>query len=111
MSESRDILADVVDERQVWSGDTLTNLTTGKAFQGELEQVPDIEASEMLGRDARESILLHVGRVIASDIKLGTRISGTLLGAAVLLKVLRRSDNPTDPQVEFGMMKLTDQDS
>lgn len=103
MSELRETLGHVVADRQTFSGDTATNQTNGREFTVEVEDVADIELNTALGRDARESVIIHTqDREAAEELVLGTRIS--VIGS--LFKVLRREDNPAKLQVEFGLMKI-----
>lgn len=112
MSEARDLLQNIVTERQVWSADSVTNLTTGRPFDAEIEPVTSIELNTELGRDARESVLVHVlNQASADDIQLNTLLRVTLFGKAITLKVLRREQNPSNVQVEFGCMKVTTLDT
>lgn len=112
MSEARDIISEVVSDRQKWSGDSVQNLTTGLFFTAEIEPVSDMELNTELGRDARESVLMHVvDREAAAELNLADEVEMTLLGIVTRFLVVRRSDNPADPQVEFGLMKLTEKDA
>lgn len=109
MSEFRDVISDIVSDRQTFTGDVITNLRTDVQFVGEVEEIQDIELNTELGRDARESMLVHVqGRNL--DIEEGDRLQVQLLGEIVGLKVCRRKNNPASPLTEYGCMKLTDKD-
>jgi hypothetical protein len=107
MSESRDILAQVIDDRQVFTGDSVLNLNTGRRFVAELEEIADRELNTELGRDAREEVFVRVeDRTAMAEIDITTRLLVTLNGVDVALMVLRRSDNPVSLQTEFGCTKL-----
>ncbi len=107
MSEARDIIRDTIADRQDFTGDAIENLRTGTKFTAELEDVQDIELNTALGRDARESILVHINdRIVSAEIRIGDKLRCVIYGITVLLDVLRRKDNPTDPQVEFGCAKV-----
>lgn len=111
MSESRDILAAVVTERQSWSGDVVRNLRSGERFLAEIQEVPEIELQTDLGRDPRESVLVHVSnRQHASGCRISDMLDTSLHGQTVRLKILSRTNNPTNSQVTFGCQHLTDQD-
>ena len=107
MSETLDIISSVVAEREPTFGDHVTNLTTGKRFIAEIEAVQDIESNMLLGRDARESVVFHVAsRVAAQQVSQGD----VLQALGNRFSVLRRTDNPASPQVDFGAMLLTEYD-
>lgn len=107
MSESRDTLADVVSERQAFTGDRVTNLRTGKEFTAEIEPIEDIELNTELGRDAREVFLLHVSdREAADALPHKNRVSFSFRGQDFIGEVVRRKDNPANLQVEFGCAKV-----
>lgn len=107
MSELRDILADVVADRQEFTADTVKNLTTGTAFAAEIEEIADIELNTELGRDARESILLHISdRSAAAALDLNTQVQFTIRGQLITCAITRRKDNPVSLQTEFGCRKI-----
>ena len=103
MSENRDILTAVIADRAPSFGDAVRNLRSGLWLTAEIEQVMDIESNMLLGRDARESVIFHVAdREAAAGIEQGDAMAA--LGAR--WEVLRRTDNPASPQVDFGAMKV-----
>ena len=107
MSEVRDVLTGVVAERESSFGDPVKDLRTGRTFNAEIETIMDIESNMLLGRDARESVIFHVrDRQAAACIRQGD-ILAALLGE---FTVLRRTDNPASPQVDFGAMKVVEED-
>ena len=108
MSEIRDILADVVGDREDTFSDPVKNLRLGTSFLAEIEFVTDMELNGVLGRDPRESVKFHVRDQSGSD---AINLNDILLALGVRFKVLRRSDNPTNQQVEFGAMKVTNKDA
>lgn len=109
MSELRDVLSDVVTERQPLFGDTITNLRTGVPFTAETEEIQDLELNTELGRDARESILLHVlDPIVAADLTPGTRVEFNRRGVKSRFQIVRRKDNPVGVMTEFGCAKLVD---
>ena len=113
MSDSHDIIADVVADRAPGTSDTVTNLRSGLPFQAEVEEIQDIELNTELGRDPRESVTLHVQRPGDKCITAGDRLQVTILGRTVVLVALsgRRRDKPACPLVAFGCMYETDKDS
>lgn len=107
MSEIREILRDVIAGRAGTFGDTVVHGRTGTRFSAEIEEVSDIESNMLLGRDARESVIFHVAdRRVAGLVGLNDEIEA--LGET--FRVLRRTDNPSSPQVDFGAMKVTGKD-
>lgn len=111
MSELLDNLADIVDDRAPGTSCLVVNLATGDKFNAEIEMVQDIEINDALGRDSRESVLMHVrNRISASKLNIGGIVQIPLLGRNEKFAILRRTDNPADPQIEFGLMKQTDKD-
>jgi hypothetical protein len=108
LSETRDILTGVIAGRAGSFGDAVRDLRTGLWFTAEIEPVMDIEANVLLGRDARESCVFHVVDRAAAEL-IGMQ---DVLGAiGEKFSVLRRSDNPASPQVDFGVMKLSEKDT
>ena len=108
MSETRDILTGVIAGRAGSFGDAVRDLRTGLWFTAEIEPVMDIEANVLLGRDARESCVFHVADRTAAA---GIQMQDVLGAIGEKFTVLRRSDNPGSPQVDFGVMKLSEKDT
>ena len=108
MSETRDILTGVIAGRACSFGDAVRDLRTGLSFTAEIEPVMDIEANVLLGRDARESCVFHV---VDRDAAAAIEMQDVLAAIGEKFTVLRRSDNPASPQVDFGCMKLSDRDA
>jgi len=109
MSSLRDVLSDVIADRQSFTGDQLVNLRTGKTFTAEVEEIQDIELNTELGRDAREAVLIHVQDIgAAADQNMGDRLLLTLSGVQSILQIVRRKDNPGSVQTEFGCKKIVD---
>ena len=107
MSDLNDSLSDVVVDRQSFTGDTVTNLTTGATFTAELDPIQDIELNTELGRDARESVMMYVSdRTAAGVLVLGSKVGITLSGVYSIFELVRRKDNPANLQVEFGLRKM-----
>jgi predicted trehalose synthase len=112
MSEFRDVLQHIVSDREPGTVELCRNLKTGAAFTAEVEEIQDTELNTELGRDAREGVLMHVSdREVAAAILAQQSVAIFLYGEWVTFKVLRRKNNPANPQVEFGLMKLTEKDS
>jgi hypothetical protein len=107
VSETRAILADVIADRAPSFGDAVRDLRTGILFTAEIEEVADIESNMLLGRDARESVIFHVSDRAAAA---GIDQDDTLSAIGATFSVLRRTDNPASPQVDFGAMKITEKD-
>ena len=109
MSEIRDIIADSVEERLTYTGETVTHLRTGKRFVAEYQEIPDITLNEALGRDPRESATLHVSDDTAIAIlNAGDVIAINFYGTVSKFQLLqgKRTNNPGSSQVEYGLMKL-----
>lgn len=107
MNELRELLRDTVTERMAFTGDEVTNLRTGRAFAAEVEPVANMELNTELGRDPRESVILHVlDRSEAALIKVNDKLSVVIFGEVVNLRVCRRDDNPANAQVDFGCSKI-----
>lgn len=112
MSEFRDAIADVVADRETGTGEPCRHLPSGIRFLGEIEEIQDQELNTEMGRDAREQVLLHVrDRAATAVIQKSHKVSVTLYGVPATFLVVRRKDNPASPQVEYGLMKLTDKDT
>lgn len=108
MSEIRETLAGVLTERAPSFSDPVRNLRTGTRFQAELEPVLDLEANVLLGRDARESVIFHVTDPAAGA---AIRLNDVLEAVGGKFRVLRRTDNPANLQMDFGTMKVTSDDA
>jgi hypothetical protein len=97
----------VIAERQPTFGDAVVDATSGAKFTAEVEPVMDIESNMLLGRDARESVIFHVADRGAA---VAVKMSDVLQALCGEFIVIRRSDNPASPQVDFGAMKVSDKD-
>lgn len=107
MSEFRDAIQAVVTDREVGTAELCQNLTNGNYFTAEIEEVSELELNTALGRDAREAAMMHVSdRVTALAIHKGCKVRVQLYGQWTTFEVVRRKDDPGDPQMEFGLMKL-----
>jgi hypothetical protein len=107
MSEFRDIHRAIVTDREPGTVENCVNLDTGSGFLAEVAEIQDIELNEALGRDPREQIMIYVSdRTAAAAIKLGGKVQISLYGINQKFLVVRRKDNPSSPQVEFGLAKL-----
>lgn len=106
MSEFHDIIADVVSDRRSSTTTRVVNLRTGLEFRAEVEPVADMILNTELGRDARESVLLHVARDEAEQLAKKDDVEFVLFGQLERHRILRRSYNAANPLVEFGCMKI-----
>ncbi len=107
MSELREVLNDVVTERQCFTGDSVKNLRTGLSFIAEIEEIQDIELITQLDSDAREAVIVHVqDRVAAGEQRRGDQITISLFGQVSKFKIARISDNPVKHQAEFVCIKI-----
>ena len=81
------------------------------SYIAEVQEITDIALNTELGRDPRESVLLHVpDRAAAAALNSNQTVTINLYGDGQRFLVVRRSDNPSSPTVEFGLAKLTDKD-
>ena len=107
MSLIRDIIGDVIADRENIFGDNITLMRTGETFTAEVQPIADTFLNTEMGRDARETVTIHVRNL---------RVASKILMQDILkigndkFKVLRRSNNPISVQVEFGVMKTTEKD-
>lgn len=84
------------------------NLRTGAVFKAKVQPIADIELNTELGRDPRESVLIHIrDRAVAAAINMNDQLEA--IGEK--FRAIRRTDNPASFHVEFGCMKVTEQDS
>lgn len=112
MSILRNVIQDSVAVRQSWTGEAVTHLRTNTQFIAEYEERQDIELNAELGRDARESALLHVSdRAAAALLIQNDLLTISLYGTAYRFRVLSRTDNPGSPLVEFSLQKITAKDA
>jgi hypothetical protein len=111
VSEFREVIRDVIADRESGTAELCKNLKTGRDFSAEVEEIEDVELNTSLGRDARERVLMHVlERAAAEEIRPQSQIQIIFYGRKTKFVVTRRKNNPGDPQVEFGLMLWTDKD-
>jgi hypothetical protein len=113
MSEVHDNLADIISDRASGTTDPVSNLTANTTFTAEIDGNPDpVLVLTELGPDAREVTLLHVtSSAEAAGISEGDIVQLKLFGVTTKNQVLRRRNNPANPQVEFWCQKVTSKDS
>lgn len=112
MSDLRDTLADIVNERETFTGEFCKNLVDGSRFTGEFEDGQPIELREAMGRDKRESAILHVTDDAAAEKLIDQqKIQVLLYGAWNNFKIIGRTRNGGSPQVDFSLMILTEKDA
>lgn len=112
MSETRNVVRDTVTDRLYATADQIVNLSSGRTFSAEIEEVQDIELITELGRDAREKIILHVlDRAAASDLKLGMKVGFAMDGVNCVFQILSSKDNPGGVMTDFECARIADGDS
>jgi hypothetical protein len=107
MSESHEIISDIVDDRASATTDPVLNLRSGLTFTSEIEgNIDPLIVESELGEDAREVVLLHVtSDVEASYIRPGDRVKFTLFGATTTHEIVKRRNNAGNPQTDFWARK------
>jgi hypothetical protein len=113
MGEQHQAAADFVADRAGFTTDPVQNLRTGLFFRAEIDGSPDalLVASE-LGEDYRNVILLHVNDDNdAAGIHDQDKVKFTLFGRISTATIIKRRDNPANPQIEFWAMQLTGLDT
>jgi hypothetical protein len=106
MSENRDIIMEVVQDRAPATSESCINIATGNPFQAEVEIVADIDLNTAMGNDPREVVRLHVlNDADAATLAQGSEISIILFGKESRFILTRRSSNPASPLNEFGARK------
>lgn len=111
MSEFREAIKSIVTDREVGTAELCQNLVTGNYFTAEIEEISEMELNTEFGRDPREAVLMHVSdRAAALALVMGQKVRVQLYGQWFNFQIVRRKDDPTDPQMEFGLMKLTAKD-
>jgi len=113
MSESHDMMADIVADRASATTDPVKNLRTGVIFTAEIDgsPSPEIVLTE-LGEDYRNVVLLHVtddGE--AAGINPLDKVQFTLFGKLSTAQIIKRRDNPANVQNDFWAMQLTSKDA
>lgn len=113
MSETRDILAAAIAERQPAFGDAVVIQRNGVNLPvqlfAEIEPIADIETNMLLGRDARASNIFHILRASTTEQILENDIF-LALGQRYLVLVRSGEDNFANPQMKFETAALTDLD-
>lgn len=109
MSEAREILADVVDERASMTTDVIIRLSTGARFIGELEPIEDLVLVTELGLDSRASHWLHISKRVPQNLRANEQLSA--LGRT--FQVLPKSSPHSAASVmdKYLLMELTDKDA
>lgn len=79
------------------------NLRSNLAFKAKIQPIQDVELNSELGRDHRESVLMHTRDFAAAA---AIEMNDRLIAVGETLQVVRRSDNPASLHVEFGCMKI-----
>jgi hypothetical protein len=110
MSEVHDNIADIVEDRAPATTDPVFNLRTGATLRAEIDGNPDpVLVMTELGEDAREVTLLHVtNSTEAAGINAQDLVQFKLFGAVTTNRVLKRRNNPANPQAEFWCQKVVD---
>lgn len=113
MSEIRDILADSVNDRMTYTGETFTNLRTNRTFVAEYQESPPLELRVEMGIDPRESGQIYVLPAAAASIIAGDFITAKFFGNTAKFQVLAgtREQNPGNVQVKFGVQLITAKDA
>lgn len=112
MSETRDTLAGIVSERETWTAENCKNLRTGGVFAAEYEDGQPIELRDALGRDPRESGIIHVtSDAAAADILDQQLVAVLLFGVWQKFRVLGRVNNPGSVQTDFSLAVVTNKDA
>lgn len=104
MSELRDVIASIVSDREAGTLERCVNLLTGKTFYAEYEEVTALELLTDLGGDLREAAKLYVSDpVAAAALRAQQQIQINLFGRDHVFTVLRRENNPGNPQATFSL--------
>lgn len=112
MSELRDVILAVVQERAPIFGDTVKNLRTGLSFNAEIEPIDALIAQTELGEDYRDVVILHVlSNEDAAGINSQDFVQFSQFGVTVKFRIIKRRNNPTNPQADFWAYQWTEKDS
>jgi hypothetical protein len=109
VSEAREIMADVVDDRAPFTTDSIINLKTGQAFQAEIEPIEDLVLATELGLDPRASHWLHVARRQGVRLNAGDELKAIGSKFQVLQKSAPR--NSANVMDKYLLMELTAKDA
>ena len=105
MSEIRDTIADVLDERSSTFGDVITNLRTRRKFTVEISDQGYLALAGASSKDLREKIKIWtLDRAAADEILTGEVLS--ILGSNFFVLADSRVDNPASPQISFECQKI-----
>jgi hypothetical protein len=108
MSEFRELMADVVDDRAPGTTDVIIRLKNGAKFRGEIEPIQDIELITELGSDPRASHWLHISQRVPQNLCAGEELSALGKKFQVLPKVSPR--NTANVMDKYLLMELTAKD-
>jgi hypothetical protein len=98
MSELRDAVFDIVDDRLAATSDPVVNSRTGATFTAEIEPIEDMALNTELGIDPRASTIFHI-----RDKTVDIAASDILQALGKQFRVLPRvaPDNPLAPQLKI----------
>lgn len=108
MSETLDIINDVVQDRAPGTTDIVNNLTSGLAFAAEIEgNLDPFLIPEVWSRDPRAKFRLHVSDPKSASAQLlGDLVRFNLLGQTITAKLVTRDIDPATPQTKFLAIHL-----
>ena len=103
MSETHDIINDIVLDRATATTNPVKNLTTGKTFYAEIEgNLDPFTIPDSIGNDPRGKFRLHVtDNAQALEISMQDLVEFTLYGQTQLARIVWRTLDPASPQTKF----------
>ena len=107
VSEFRDYQKGIVTDRECGTVELCRNLEDGTQFNAEYDPKPDFDLQTELGNDPREVAKIAISdQTVALKLRSNQRIAILLFGQWQPFKVVRRSNNPGNPQAEFTLQYL-----
>lgn len=103
MSESHNILLEIVQDRAPATTDAVLNLNTNVIFMAEIEgNLDPFTIPESIGSDPRAKFRLHVTSAAqAALINKNDLVQFTLFGECVTAQIVYRDLDPATPQTKF----------
>jgi hypothetical protein len=113
MSDSHDIISDIVQDRAPGTTDTVLNVTRGGYFLAEIEgNLDPFTIPESLGNDPRAKIRLHVTSAAQSAaISKNDLVQFSLFGQTITAEIVYQELDPASPQTKFIAAQILPKDA
>jgi hypothetical protein len=112
MSEFHDDMAQLVEDRASNFTTPVKDLTSGRTFLAEIEEVDPLIVTTELGEDYRDVVTINVDSAEAIALMQTLPfVEFRLFGVLTKNKVLKQRNNPASPQAKYWAQNWTGKDS